>query len=71
MNLRTFGIFRFVMLLDEKPFTLIRPASGSKSKYINRMRVVLPEPVGPIKKENSPSSMVRLKLLTPEPFSWA
>ena len=56
---------KYYYLLDKYPLILTSPVSGKRSKYINRMRVVFPDPVGPIKKVNSPSSMDIFKLLTP------
>ena len=43
----------------EKPLTITRPAVGTTSPVISLMMVDLPEPEGPTRKTNSPSSTVK------------
>ena len=54
------GIWRSEMFRVEKPLTRTRPALGSTSPVSSLMMVDLPEPEGPTRKTNSPSSMVRV-----------
>ena len=59
---RIWGTCRGVMLARLKPFTITRPSVGAISAVISLMRVDLPDPDGPTRKTNSPSSM---RTLTP------
>ena len=43
----------------EKPLTMTRPAVGMTSPVRSLMMVDLPEPEGPTRNTNSPSSMVK------------
>ena len=65
MDFLIFGILRLETSVDLFPFTLTKPVSGNMSKYISRISVVFPEPVGPIKKVKSPSSITMFNELTP------
>ena len=58
--LRIRGICRPEILVMEKPLIIMRPAVGTTSPVSSLMMVDLPEPEGPTRKTNSPSSMVRV-----------
>ena len=47
------------MLFTRAPFSMMSPLVGSSSPAISRKSVDLPQPEGPTKTMNSPSSMAR------------
>ena len=53
------GICRSEMRLMEKPLTITRPEVGTTSPVSSLMMVDLPEPEGPTRNANSPSSTVK------------
>ena len=57
---RIMGTCRSAMLLTEKPLIMIRPAVGTSSPVSILIMVDFPEPEGPTKNTNSPSSMAAL-----------
>ena len=57
---RIMGICRSEMLLTEKPLIMMRPAVGTSSPVSIFIKVDFPEPEGPTRNTNSPSSMVVL-----------
>ena len=58
--LRIRGICLPEILVMEKPLIIMRPAVGTTSPVSSLLMVDLPEPEGPTRKTNSPSSMVRV-----------
>ena len=54
------GTCRSAMLLTEKPLIMIRPAVGTSSPVSILIMVDFPDPEGPTKNTNSPSSMAAL-----------
>ena len=57
---RIMGTCRSAMLLTEKPLIMIRPAVGTSSPVSILIMVDFPDPEGPTKNTNSPSSMAAL-----------
>ncbi len=56
--LRTFGSRRRRILFMSKSLTMTFPESARTSPVMSFISVVLPEPEGPTRKTNSPSSIV-------------